>query len=167
MQKTNLKLLGVDPGLHNLGWAVIELTDDDQSISVAHGLITTNPKVDTNQRLYEIQTQLSEVVSSFELNGIGLETPFIHKGMKANLNFIKAYGVIATTCKGFGVEIYEIAPAKVKKVMGVGGRANKSAVSIMVNLLISGIPSAISHHEFDAYAIAYCCGLVIGNKKFL
>lgn len=196
-----MRIIGIDPGLQHLGWAIIELQMDEKIIAIAHGLIKTKPKLDTNQRLHELQNQLFVILNQYKPHAIGLETPFLYKGRKANINFIKAYGVIAATCKSYIhnleinflqktsnnilniepnteqfaeqskkkiIQIIEITPTKVKKIVGGSGRASKVGISTMINLFISNIPEnkPLTSHEFDAYAIAYCCSLQVNCLIF-
>ena len=152
-----MRVLGIDPGLRNLGWGVIDVTGSRLS-HVATGIChsTRGDEVgDLAQRLVSLHSQLTEVLRAFSPDAAAVEHTFVNKDAVATLKLGQARGIALLVPAQFGLTVGEYAPNAVKKcVVGVG-HAAKQQVDHMVKLQFPGVTIA-GPDAADALAIAIC-----------
>ncbi|MDP4893010.1 crossover junction endodeoxyribonuclease RuvC, partial [Cypionkella sp.] len=87
-----MRVLGIDPGLRNLGWGVIDVTGSRLS-HVANGIChsTRGDEVgDLAQRLVSLHSQLTEVLRAFAPDAAAVEHTFVNKDAVATLKLGQA-----------------------------------------------------------------------------
>lgn len=148
-----MRVLGVDPGLRNLGWGVIE-TASGRLAHVANGICRTDGG-DLADRLLSLHGQLTEVLLRFRPDAAAVEHTFVNKDAVATLKLGQARGVALLVPAQFGLAVGEYAPNAVKKTVVGVGHAAKVQVDHMVRLHLPGVvitgPDAA-----DALAVAIC-----------
>lgn len=148
-----MRVIGIDPGLSATGYGIIESNGLHKYSGIAFGSIKTSRKKDIPSRLFDIYSNLIEVIESYGPAYGGIETIFVGKDPKNHLHMGEARGVIFLAMKTKNIPILEFSPLQVKKsVTGYGG-AQKSQVSFMVTKLLK-IDTAVDEHAADALAIA-------------
>ena len=148
-----MRVIGIDPGLTATGYGVIESNGFNKYTGIAYGSIKTSRKKDIPARLFDIFSNLLDVIETYSPVSGGIETIFVGKDPKNHLHMGEARGVIFLAMKMKNISIHEFSPLQVKKsITGYGG-AQKSQVSFMVTKLLN-INSAIDEHTADALAIA-------------
>ena len=151
-----MRVLGIDPGLRNLGWGVIDVTGSRLS-HVANGIChsTRGDEGDLAQRLVSLHSQLTEVLRAFSPDAAAVEHTFVNKDAVATLKLGQARGIALLGPAQFGLTVGEYAHNAVKKcVVGVG-HAAKQQVDHMVKLQFPGVTIA-GPDAADALAIAIC-----------
>jgi crossover junction endodeoxyribonuclease RuvC len=128
--------LGVDPGTLCLGWGVVSRAGTRLQ-HLGHGVIRMNGKLSLSARLRCIEQGLAEVVERFAPEVGSVETLFFHKDAQAAAKLGHARGVVLLTLERAGVKLAEYAPARVKRTVAGGGRAEKKQVAMMVRTLLS------------------------------
>jgi len=147
-----MRILGIDPGLRNMGWGVIE-ADSGRVRHVANGVIKTTAKADLAQRLVELFDGLGAVISRYRPEQAAIEQTFVNKDGAGTLKLGQARGVALLVPARAGLALGEYAPNTVKKcVVGVG-HADKEQVAYMVALQLPGARLA-GPDAADALAIA-------------
>ena len=74
--KKNMQVIGIDPGLINTGWAVIE--EDGPKIKyMGSGICRSGNKKDMAARLVSILEQLRSVIQRFEVASGAIEKAFV------------------------------------------------------------------------------------------
>lgn len=148
-----MRVLGIDPGLRNLGWGVIEVEGSRLS-HVANGVCHSVGE-DLAVRLLSLHTQLSAIFTTYAPDTAAIEQTFVNKDAVATLKLGQARGVALLVPAQFGLPIGEYAPNKVKKTVVGVGHAAKQQVEHMVKMQLPGAvingPDAA-----DALAIAIC-----------
>lgn len=152
-QGRNMRVMGIDPGLRNLGWGVIDVEGNRLS-HVANGVCRSSGD-DLAVRLLSLHQQLSEVVEKFAPDAAAIEQTFVNKDGVATLKLGQARGVAMLVPAQFGLKIGEYAPNKVKKTVVGVGHADKTQVSHMVKVQLPGVKLA-GADAADALAIAIC-----------
>ncbi|QPM88923.1 crossover junction endodeoxyribonuclease RuvC [Pseudooceanicola algae] len=148
-----MRILGIDPGLQNLGWGVIRVEGSRISHignGVCHG---TGP--DLPRRLLALHDQLSEVVAQYEPDAAAVEHVFVNRDGAGTLKLGQARGVALLVPARFGLEVGEYAPNKIKKTVVGVGHADKVQVQHMVKLQLPGVKLA-GPDSADALAVALC-----------
>ncbi|MFN3972996.1 MAG: crossover junction endodeoxyribonuclease RuvC [Gemmobacter sp.] len=150
-----MRVLGIDPGLRNLGWGVIDVAGS-RLTHVANGICHSDPSgQDLAQRLCHLHAQLTAVVVRFAPDAAAVEHTFVNKDAVATLKLGQARGIALLVPAQAGLAVGEYAPNAVKKcVVGVG-HAAKVQVDHMVRLHLPGVVIA-GPDAADALAVAIC-----------
>lgn len=149
-----IRIIGIDPGLRNTGWGVIDAKGNGLSF-VAAGTIRAASDGDLANRLLEIFNSLTSVMGEWQPDEAAVEETFVNKDARATLKLGQARGIALLVPAKSGLNIAEYAPNQVKKsVIGVG-HGDKKQIKLMVNVLL---PKAIydTDDAADALAIAIC-----------
>jgi crossover junction endodeoxyribonuclease RuvC len=149
-----IRIIGIDPGLRNMGWGVVDSLGSSLSF-VAAGTVRSDAKADLASRLCQLHDGLSEVLHQHMPHEAAVEQTFVNKDAKATLKLGQARGVAMLVPARSGLAVAEYAPNQVKKtVIGVG-HGDKAQIKLMVNMLL---PKAKydSDDAADALAIAIC-----------
>ncbi|WP_372603000.1 crossover junction endodeoxyribonuclease RuvC [Actibacterium sp.] len=148
-----MRVLGVDPGLRNMGWGVIDVNGSRIS-HVANGICHSTGD-DLAQRLLSLHMQLSQVIADHAPDTAAVEQTFVNKDAVATLKLGQARAIALLVPAQAGLSVGEYAPNAVKKcVVGVG-HADKKQVDHMVRLQLPGVNIA-GPDAADALAIALC-----------
>ncbi|MFV2002462.1 MAG: crossover junction endodeoxyribonuclease RuvC [Paracoccaceae bacterium] len=148
-----MRVLGIDPGLRNLGWGVIEV-DGSRLSHVANGVCRSQGG-DLGARLLSLFEQLSDVVMRFAPDSAAVEQTFVNKDGAATLKLGQARGIAMLVPARAGLSVGEYAPNTVKKAVVGVGHADKAQIKYMVALQLPGI-TINGADAADALAIAIC-----------
>ncbi len=148
-----MRILGIDPGLRNLGWGVIE-SHGSRLSHVANGVCHSEGN-DLAARLLSLHQQLSVVVAQYAPDQAAIEQTFVNKDGAGTLKLGQARGVALLTVAQAGLPVGEYAPNRVKKTVVGVGHADKVQVLHMVRLQLPGSDPA-GPDAADALAIAIC-----------
>jgi crossover junction endodeoxyribonuclease RuvC len=148
-----MRVLGIDPGLRNLGWGVIDV-DGARLAHVANG-ICHSEKGDLADRLLSLHGQLTEVLRRFRPEAAAVELTFVNKDAVATLKLGQARGIALLVPAQAGLVVGEYAPNAVKKTVVGVGHAAKVQVDHMVRLHLPGAEIA-GADAADALAVAIC-----------
>ncbi len=145
-------VLGLDPGTRHFGWGIVARRGSRLS-HIAHGVIDTDVTAIIAERLVEIETALVEVVRAHAPDAAAVESLFFAKDAQAAAKLGHARGVALLVCARAGLPIAEYPPARVKRTVAGGGRAEKSQVAHMVRVLL-GLGELPLPDAADALAVA-------------
>jgi crossover junction endodeoxyribonuclease RuvC len=148
-----MRILGIDPGLRNLGWGVIE-SHGSRLSHVANGVCKSSGD-DLARRLLSLHEQLSDVLARFKPDQAAIEQTFVNKDGAGTLKLGQARGVALLAAAQCGLPIGEYAPNRVKKTVVGVGHADKVQVLHMVKLQLPGCDPE-GPDAADALAIAIC-----------
>lgn len=152
-----MRVLGIDPGLRNLGWGVIEVSGARIS-HVANGIchsVAGEGEGDLALRLVSLHAQLTEVLREYSPDAAAVEHTFVNKDAVATLKLGQARGIALLVPAQFGLTVGEYAPNAVKKTVVGVGHAAKVQVDHMVRIHLPGVQIA-GPDAADALAIAIC-----------
>ncbi|MES2143243.1 MAG: crossover junction endodeoxyribonuclease RuvC [Pseudomonadota bacterium] len=150
-----MRVLGIDPGLRNLGWGVIDAVGA-RIVHVANGICRSDGDDGSlARRLAALHMQLTEVLRQYRPHAAAVEHTFVNKDAVATLKLGQARGIALLVPAQFGLEVGEYAPNAVKKTVVGVGHAAKVQVDHMVRIHLPGVvitgPDAA-----DALAVAIC-----------
>jgi crossover junction endodeoxyribonuclease RuvC len=148
-----MRVLGIDPGLRNLGWGVIDVTGA-RLTHVANGICHSEAG-DLADRLLSLHKQLTEVLTRFAPEAAAVEHTFVNKDAVATLKLGQARGIALLVPAQFGLTVGEYAPNSVKKTVVGVGHAAKVQVDHMVRLHLPGV-TIVGPDAADALAVAIC-----------
>lgn len=158
-----MRIIGIDPGLNNTGWGIIEQNQNALTY-IASGVIKPDAKGDMGNRLYEIDKELDKVIALYKPDAAAIEETFINKSGSSSLKLGMARGVAFVAPARSGLQVFEYGANKVKKSVVGAGHANKDQVQMMVKILL---PKADfkSADAADALAIAICHSHYYASNK--
>lgn len=150
-----MRVLGIDPGLRNLGWGVIEVAGARIS-HVANGICHSDAADgDLSQRLVRLHSALADVVARFAPDHAAVEHTFVNKDAVATLKLGQARGIALLVPAQAGIPVGEYAPNAVKKTVVGVGHAAKAQIDHMIRLHLPGVKPA-GPDAADALAVAIC-----------
>lgn len=149
-------ILGVDPGLASLGYALIK-GEGDRAEYQTCGVIRTKSQEKKPTRLAHLYDFLWEMAQEYNPDILSVEKVFLSGNAKSAMDVGEARGVILLLAEKMGLTVYEYTPLEVKQTVTGYGKADKGQVKKMVQLLlnIQEIPSPAD--ATDALALAICC----------
>ncbi|WP_376876909.1 crossover junction endodeoxyribonuclease RuvC [Albirhodobacter sp. R86504] len=147
-----MRVIGIDPGLRNLGWGIIDVAGSRLS-HVANGIIHSDAKTELASRLLQLHMQLTAIFERYLPDGAAVEQTFVNKDAVATLKLGQARGIALLVPAQAGLAIGEYAPNAVKKAVVGVGHADKVQIQHMVKLQLPGVQLA-GADAADALAIA-------------
>ena len=145
-------IIGVDPSLRGTGFGVIQ-AGRPFARALAHGTIVCPAGWEHSRCLAKIAQTLREVVSLHRPTVCAIEGLFYAQNLQTALIMGEARGAALVALAEAGLEIFEIAPRKVKQSIVGYGAAQKSAVGKMVQRLLQ-LPEPPAPDAADALALA-------------
>lgn len=146
-----MRVIGIDPGLRNLGWGVID-ADGGRISHVANGVLhgegTALP-----ERLLALFDGLTAVVARHAPDTAAVEQTFVNRDGAGTLKLGQARAVALLVPARAGLTVGEYAPNQVKKTVVGVGHADKRQIEHMVRLQLPGVEIA-GPDAADALAIA-------------
>jgi crossover junction endodeoxyribonuclease RuvC len=145
--------LGIDPGLSEVGFGIVRLSDREPEF-VDAGIIKTKAGEDFGARLSDIKADLEEILGLHKYAAVGIEELFFVENVTNGIKVAHARGVIVEAVHARGLPIYEFKPREVKDGICGNGAADKRQVQEMVKrtLRLDQLPKP--HDAADALAIA-------------
>lgn len=147
-----MKILGIDPGTKNCGYAVIEKIGRDLKLIEA-GLIKIKTTV-LQEQIVEMTEGIDLIFKNHKIDEVSIEDMFYAFNPKTVIKLAQFRGAISLKIlQNFG-NFAEYTPLQVKQAVTGNGKATKEQVSFMVKRLL-GIKKEIKPLDItDAIAIA-------------
>ena len=149
-----MRVIGIDPGLRNMGWGVIEVNGSRLS-HIANGVCKSDSGADLAMRLLGLHQQLTEVFQTYHPDLAAVEQTFVNKDAVATLKLGQARGIALLVPAQAGLNVGEYLPNAVKKAVVGVGHADKQQIAHMVRLQLPGVQIK-GADAADALAIAIC-----------
>ncbi len=151
-----MRILGIDPGLAIVGWAIVDFDKDINPTPVDYGAIITDKGLDVSTRLKEIYDDMHEIVDKFEPEVCGVETLLFYNNAKTAISVGEARGVVLLVLEEFGLPIHDFTPLQVKDAVTGYGKADKRQVQENVKRFcnLESIPKPDDAADALAVAIA-------------
>ncbi len=149
-----IRILGVDPGLRNTGWGIIEC-EGPRLAFIACGVIRPDADAPMAQRLLCVHEALTAVIAAHAPAEVAVEETFVSRDAKASLKLGHARGVALLVAAQAGLKVAEYAPRLIKKAVTGTGTAEKRQVTAMVRILLPRARPE-SADAADALAVAIC-----------
>ena len=128
-------ILGIDPSLRGTGYGVIQLARPHPQL-LAQGTIKCPAGWEHSRCLVRVAREIREVIQQHHPTVCVIEGLFFAQNLQTALIMGEARGASLLTAAEAGLEIYEIAPRKVKQAIVGYGAAQKIAVAKMVQRLL-------------------------------
>jgi crossover junction endodeoxyribonuclease RuvC len=145
-------IIGVDPSLRGTGFGVIQFSKA-QRIAMTHGTIHCPREWERSRCLAKISEILRDILREHQPTVCVVEGLFFAQNLKTAIVMGEARGAAMAVIAEFGLEIFEIAPRKVKQAIVGYGAAQKSAVAKMVQRMLN-LAELPAPDAADALALA-------------
>ncbi len=149
-----MRVLGIDPGLRNMGWGVIDVVGS-RLTHVANGICHSDAADDLADRLMSLHLQLTRVLQEHAPDAAAVEQTFVNRDGAGTLKLGQARGIALLVPAQAGLRVGEYAPNAVKKAVVGVGHADKGQILHMVHLQLANTVIA-GPDAADALAIAIC-----------
>ena len=130
-----MRILGVDPGIATVGFAVLDAEKRSQRLLTC-GVITTPAKTQLSSRLDQIYRDLNELIAQFHPEVMAVEELFFSNNITTGIAVAHARGIILCTAAKSGIPLFEYTPMQVKQAVVGYGLAEKRQVMDMVRRLL-------------------------------
>ena len=128
-------ILGIDPSLRGTGYGIIQLGESHPA-TLALGTITCPAAWPLSRCLAHISQSLRALLQQHQPQVCAVEGLFFAQNLRTAIVMGEARGAALAAVAETGIEIYELAPRKVKQAIVGYGAAQKFAVAKMVQRLL-------------------------------
>lgn len=149
-----MKILGIDPGTINCGYAVLEIvTNVKRPKLVEAGLIKIKSRI-LQEQIVELIEGLDIILANHEISEVAIEDIFFAYNPKSVIKLAQFRGALSLKVLQDLGNFSEYTPLQVKKAVVGNGKASKEQVAFMVKRLL-GIKQEIKPLDItDAIAVA-------------
>ena len=150
-----MRILGVDPGTHHLGYGVLD-AEGDRTSCVAWGTLEGGPSREIHQRLFSLHQALADVVERWRPDQLAIEEPFVApaRGAKSAVAVGQAQAVALLLAAAGGLSVHRYSPSQVKSSVANYGAGSKAQVQRTVQLLLKLGDDRMSEDASAALAVA-------------
>ncbi len=148
-------ILGIDPGIANTGWGVVDFVGQ-RFRPVCYGVINTDPKDRLERRVAMIGESVAEVAKKYNVEHISMEDIYFAKNEVSAIGVAKAIGSITHAAYKLGLTISMFTPMQIKIAITGYGKAEKKQVQEMCRILLKLDKLPRPDHAADALAAAVC-----------
>ena len=152
MEQAAIRIIGVDPGLRNMGWGIVEVLGSKLAY-VASGIVHSNAQMPLATRLRELHEGLASVISDYTPMEAAVEETFVNRDPQSALKLGQARGVALVVPALAGLPVAGYAANLIKKTVTGTGHAEKAQIAMMVKTLLPG-SGAQAADAADALAVA-------------
>ena len=151
-----MRVLGVDPGLTRCGVGIVDGAVGSPISLVEVGVILTPVDSPLEQRLLDLDQQLSQWINMWKPDVIAVERVFSQHNVRTVMGTGQAAGIALLLAAKAGIPVMMHTPSEVKASVTGSGRANKAQVAQMVQKILNleAIPKPVD--ATDALALAIC-----------
>ena len=152
-----MRILGIDPGLHVTGYAVLDTVGVDATI-VDAGTIRTNRRHELSKRLAVLAKDMRELLAEHKPDVMAVEELYSHyRFPRTGILMGHARGVILQAAADAGMKVMAYSATRVKKSITGSGRADKQQVqrAVKQHFKLKKLPTPAD--VADALAIGVCC----------
>jgi crossover junction endodeoxyribonuclease RuvC len=150
---TSIRVVGIDPGLANLGLGAVH----EEGRTVLHlgsELVRTHSQTAQAERLHCLYMATKDFLKEHRPDALAIEGQYFHQQRETAFKVGQAVGVCLLAAKELDIPVFEYGPMQVKQALVGSGRANKIQVTYMVRAMLNLNHSPESHHVADALALA-------------
>lgn len=157
-------IIGIDPGLATLGYAIIEKEGNKFSV-ISYDTIQTSADLSDSERLQIIFNKLQDLIDEYKPAQMAVEELFFNKNVKTAIRVGQARGVILLAGAVANLEVAEYTPLQVKQAVVGYGRARKKQVQQMVKALLNLKEIPEPDDVADALAVSICHGHSFASRQ--
>lgn len=165
-----MRILGIDPGTATTGYGVIKVNKNKKLEVLEFDLIETDKNGSPSKRLEVIYKEMLQIFKKHKPDVMAIEKLFFAANAKTAIRVGQAQGIMLLAAANNNTEVFEYAPASIKKILTGDGRADKRKMQKHLRILlgnkIRSRPKKKTHFDnaADALAVAVCHVMKRGDK---
>lgn len=161
-----MRILGIDPGLAQTGWGVVDIVDQRYR-PVSFGVVRTAADQDLGQRIHYIASNIGRLAREHGAEMVAMEDIFFVKNISSAIPVAKVIGAITHQLIGQGLTVRLFSPPQIKTAVTGYGGAEKLQVQEMMRLMLDLKEIPKPNHSADALAVAVCCASYTATERRL
>lgn len=147
------RVVGIDPGIANLGLGAVEEHGHDARLLAAE-VVRTRAHEAQAARLLALKRAVGAFLDTHRPHAVAVEGQFFHRQRDLSFKVGQAVGVVLVVAAERGIPVFEYGPMQVKQTLVGTGGAHKQQVTFMVRALLGMTRAPVDHHASDALALA-------------
>jgi crossover junction endodeoxyribonuclease RuvC len=148
-------VLGIDPGIAQTGWGVVEIVGQHYR-PVSFGVVRTTTKTPITERIHAIARDVGHLATQFGVDRVSMEDIFFAKNVSSAITVAKVIGAIIQQLSVQHIPVELFTPLQIKMAVTGYGTAEKHQVQEMVRLLLKLDQVPSPDHAADSLAAAIC-----------
>ncbi len=148
-------ILGIDPGIANTGYGIVQ-SNAARNQLLHYGSIRTESKTPSEIRLKTIYDKVIDLIKEYDVEEVVLEDVFFSKQVKTAFILGEAKGIIKLAAANSRTPVATYTPLQVKTSVTGYGKAPKIQVQKMVQMLLKLKELPKPDHAADALALTIC-----------
>ncbi len=149
-----MKILGIDPGYERCGFALLNKTNNRLELGKFGVIKTLAQKIFAN-RLFEITEDFEILIKSHRPDVVSIEDLFFVQNVTTGMKVAQVRGSLIYIAKKHGLPVYEPKPVEVKSVFTGNGKADKTEMQKMTQILFELNNMRLQDDAVDAIAVAF------------
>jgi crossover junction endodeoxyribonuclease RuvC len=151
-------VMGIDPGLTRCGYAILEMSSQQNIRAIAIGVVRTPPAHPLHERLAEIHAEVEALLAQFQPDAVAIEQVFFQNNVRTAMGVGQASGIVLALASRAGCVVAQYTPSQVKNTIVGWGSATKDQVGHMVQqrLNLASIPQPADAADAAAIALCHC-----------
>lgn len=150
-QKKIRRVMGIDPGLANTGFGVVDYSEGKFRL-VSYGVISTTKEMPHEERLLTIYEKLSQVIDEFKPTESSMETLYFARNVTSAMSVSEARGVVTLLMAQRKIPLKQYTPNQIKQSVSGTAAADKDLVERCVATLLNLPEPPKPDHAADAIA---------------
>ena len=130
-------ILGIDPGTATTGYGFVREHPNGDFEAVTYGVIKTPAKTPMPDRLKQIHTELTALITEHNPDAAAVEMLYFGRNITTAITVAQGRGVILLALVEAGLPIREYKPAEIKLAVAGYGNADKWQVQEMIRQLLN------------------------------
>lgn len=155
LENKNKIILGIDPGFHVTGYAIIK-KEGPTTYLVDCGYLQMSSSKSLQERVHMFYTFFLQKISTCAITDIALETPFLGKNAQNFLKLGYLRGIVYLLVHQHQLHLHEFSPREVKQLVTGFGGASKDQVARVMMQLFPKLPIQKKADVTDALAVTLC-----------
>lgn len=145
------RVIGIDPGLANTGFGVVDFYKGKFRL-VSYGVISTTKDMPHEERLLTIYEKLSLVIDEFKPTESSMETLYFARNVTSAMQVSEARGVVTLLMAQRKIPLKQYTPNQIKQSVSGTASADKDLVERSVATLLNLPEPPKPDHAADAIA---------------
>jgi len=153
----DMRFCGIDPGLNQTGYAVIETDGTRTPRIIEAGVLRTDRTAALASRLNELYRAVDELLAEHAPDQVAVEQIYSHyRHPRTAILMGHARGVILSASARHAIDVADLPATRVKRSLTGNGRASKRQVQLAIARTL-GLPGPPEPADVaDALAVALC-----------
>lgn len=154
-ESDSVKVLGIDPGISNTGFGVVERVGSNL-LALDGGVCRTSPDEPIERRVASIADAVEALIEQHDPSAMAIESIYFGKNVQTAFAVGQARGAVLAVAGRRQLDVFSYTPQQIKLAVCGSGGAGKDQVQRMVAALLALHGPLPEDHAADALAVGIC-----------